>query len=331
MLAVGTVVGCSLIVQPPDVAQCSTNDDCARFPGSVCQEQFCVSAALAKDASTLDANLLDANADGDVPGDELSPRQGDVVLLLPGAFDYAADQSHVTAWRNAVPGDTQRRAVVTGEDKGGAFQPQPTVSTFSGQACLSFVEFQRMVLKDEGGLAPAGDFSVLAVVGTPKLENGEYTSGGRIPVARMRVNAVDSESFQATGWALKSAWESDEGHPSVDRFAASVVTIGGIIGPQNAKEVVDPGAHDTKLHVLGMTMRDAQLRLWVDGLDKGVLDVAVVQPPTADLTLGSIAPAPWQWAVFQGDLCAVIVHHGAESDAELAKRFGALKAQFQTP
>src|SRR5262249_29482152 len=141
--------------------------------------------------------------------------------------------------------------------------------------------------------------------------------GGVIPVGRFTVSS-DADGYQATGWGLRTAWESGDGTPTFNRFGASIEAAGGVASAPCALAVIDQQSHEYRLHVLALAVRDdgaRKLHLYVDGAEHGSpASFDKAQPQKADLTLGSIVDPPgYQWAAFEGDLCAVIVHHGAES------------------
>lgn len=331
----GLVVGCSLLVQPDPASQCTIDAECTgTLGGRVCREGFCV---LASDPDAAPDSSPGAPPEGGADGsrdveagepDLLTPQPGDQVLLLPETVEV--EGTTVTAWRNAVPGTTLRRAV--SQDIVGA--GRPGLRELRGHNCVELQTYQRLVMTDDAGgaFAAPADFSVSAVVRAVDETMGN--AGGTIPVGRFTTTS-DSEGFQAIGWGLRTAWQAGDGKATFNRFGVSLNTVAGLRSPTNVVEVIDPSPHDTELHVLALTVRIGgapTLRLWVDGVPRAApKSFVTTQPSTANLTLGSVLGPPYQWTAFAGDLCAVLVHHGAETDGAFAARQGALKTRFAIP
>jgi hypothetical protein len=251
-----------------------------------------------------------------------APATGDIVVL--GATGIDTDGTgFVTQWRNEVAGSPLKAAVTTTSSK-----PTKVLAGIGGTTpCVGFTQSELMQMPDAMGmLKPLGDFSVTAVLSSSQ---GAYAEFGQVPVARTAATDPGPQHDSYVGWALY-AW-----FQPANRIGNNEPKFAGRLSytlSSSALEVVATLPNvDDKIYGVAMFRRGSNLYLAVDdalyGPTAGASSSA--QPDMRPLLLGkSDDDSDFGGTAFKGRLCAVVVHHGAETDGEILQRVAALRAPF---
>lgn len=287
--------------------------------------------AAAADASTPDA---DAGAAADVAdgGDGAPPSTfpaaiaGDVVALTPDSI-VAEPSGEITAWRDVVSGT--RKA-----ESRSLAASAPLVAMVGGRRCADFSRGSLLVLADDGFLSsPSGETSVLAVVQpSATLDSGDF---GRAAVARTVSTGAPAGTwyYSYRGYALftefrrldRTSTESERKYAA--RLEASLETQSGV---EVAEPTARPKGAPEELEAVALHVTGGQLYLHVGAQTYGPVAGSTAQPAKADLLLGKVdADDDYSATGFKGKLCAVVVHHGPQTTAEVRARLATLRAAFR--
>lgn len=281
------------------------------------------------DAGGLDSpSGADGSSSADAGGndatttvDAYAPSTGDIVVLNASGID-ADGTGFVTQWRNAVAGSPLTAVVTTTTVK-----PSKVLAGAAGIPCVGFSQSELMQMPDvSSALKPAGDFSVTAVLSS---SIGAYNEFGQVPVARTATTDPGPQHDSYIGWALNAWWQPAlRGSNNEPKFAGRLsYTIN-----TSAIEVVATLPNvDDQFYGVAMFRRGSKLYLAVDGTLYGATAGAAstAQPDNRPLLLGkSDDDTDFGGTAFKGRLCAVVVHHGAETDAEILARIATLRAPF---
>lgn len=276
------------------------------------------------DAATKDADegdVVDGASSGTFPG----LVAGDVVAFTPDSI-VAEPSGEITAWRDVVSGTRKAES----RSLAGA---APLVATVGARRCASFTRGSLLALADDGFLSPpSGEYAVLAVVQpSSTLDVGDF---GRAAVARTLPTGSPAGTwyYSYRGYALftefrridRTSTESERKYAA--RLEASLETQSGV-------EVVEPIARaksaPEELEAVALHVTGGKLYLHVGAQTHGPLAASSAQPTKADLLLGKVdADDDYSATGFKGILCAVVVHHGAQTPAEIRARLATLRAAF---
>lgn len=289
--------------------------------------------AGAPDAASADASTQDADAGLDVDGGDGAPSStfpsaivGDVVALTPDSI-VAEPSGEITAWRDVVSGT--RKA-----ESRSLAASSPLVAMVGGRRCADFSRGSLLVLADDGVLhPPSGEYSVLAVAQpSATLDNGDF---GRAAVARTASTGTPAGTwyYSYRGYALftefrrldRTSTESERKYAA--RLEASLETQSGV-------EVAEPTARakaaPEELEAVALHVTGGKLYLHVGAQTYGPIAGSTAQPLKADLLLGKVdADDDYSATGFKGKLCAVVVHHGPQTTAEVVGRLATLRAAFR--
>lgn len=279
------------------------------------------SGAPDADTQTDGAQPGEGGSDAGSGGDAYAPATGDIVVLGPAGIDVDGT-GFVTQWRNDVAGSPLKAVITTT-----AIKPTKVLAGAGSMPCVGFSQNELMQMPDVmGALKPSGDFSVTAVLSSSQ---GAYPGFGQVPVARTAATDPGPQHDSYIGWALY-AW-----YQPVSRSSSNEPKFAGRLSytlDTSALEVVAtfPNTDDT-FYGVAMFRRGSSLYLAVDGMLYGPTSGAAstAQPDNQPLLLGkSDDDSDFGGTAFKGRLCAVVVHHGAETDAEIMQRVATLRAPF---
>lgn len=268
------------------------------------------------------AQAVDSGGEDSSTGaDAYAPSTGDIVVLGPTGIDVDGT-GLVTQWRNDIPGSPLAAVITTT-----AVKPSKVLAGPGATPCVGFTQSELMQMPDVAGmLKPAADFSVTAVLSSSV---GQYNEFGQVPVARTANTDVGPQHDSYVGWALHAWWQpAGRATNNEPKFAGRLsYTLS-----TSALEVVATLPNvDDKFYGVAMFRRGSNLHLAVDGTVYGPSTGAAstAQPDNRPLLLGkSDDDSDFGGTAFKGRLCSVVVHHGAETDAEILARIATLRAPF---
>lgn len=258
------------------------------------------------------------DAGADVQGTDGGSLPGDVIDLDESTLSIDENEM-VVSWA-----DRQARATFrpTGGSAPGAVAPAP-----QAPRCARFaVGVDSLLAKETDVIDFSGDFSV-----TLKLVRGAPALGrddGAIPFSKARID-VNEPHRNFAGFGLMSDYQiPSTGEEAVRKFAGRFDYFLG----QSATDLPEPTvrAGDAKF-VVTFAKSAGNGRLLVRQAGEAATDITrgsgldAVAAPQAPMILGSARPDPDDATKFDGLLCAVVVHVGAETDDDLKNRIEKLK------
>lgn len=281
----------------------------------------------AADGATDPTGEHDGHAPDGATGSDGGPTLGDVLYLTGATLVAAApDSALVGEWRNGVAAHASLVARPTG-----AAVPSIFPNADAAKRCVAFNGAHNPLAIAAAPALDVGldDFSLTVVVKRSRtLVAADF---GRVVVAR-NLTAVPAPDplYAYRGFALVTEYQDGDrtAQSKALKYAARLdyPAAGG-----SPFEVVESAILPDQRDVVSMYRRGAQLFLRVGATVYGPragADSYAISSPTRPLTLGQSDDDADPATRYDGQLCAVVLHHGPESDVELAARIDALAAAY---
>ena len=256
----------------------------------------------------------DAPSDGPI---DLKPVAGDVVNLYENTLKVSSD--NVTSWDD-IEGRLKFSPGVG---------PAPKAFTLGGTArtCAKFGVASATLIAQAPSVSFTGDFSV-----TLKLVRGTYFDNrddGAVPFAKALIDAKDTYNY--TGFALLSDYQLQDGSTRSRQFAGRFDFVRGVQAVDLVEPITRPSEED-HVHVVTFAKRGSGAIILVRDVASPDINVTtatsgfalVTAPSDAPMTIGSARTNENDSTKFDGLVCAVVVHVGAESTDDLKTRIGKL-------